>query len=307
MGGPIDLTLFGPIVTAISLIPWFVAAVAIGFVPPPMSRVGVRMFASGIGDRPDLLINANGDTAHRGYVGGAGAPSSRYQFGGGRDYSYSELVGEFSNDTVAADDDDGDRHVLGGRRNDTLGASVAFATLSGGRGDDTISASGGNNTYLFSLGDGADTIVDTSAKIDGQGNPIPNTIVFGAGITLADLRLSGASGFLRVQVGADPGDGITLGGYDQGNPAAPTPIDLFEFADGSVLTFAELIARGFDGGDGAGTFNDFILGSGVGTLMLPRPTSEAPITADDRSGITATRRTNRRAANEPHFAARRVA
>ena len=184
-------------------------------------------------------------------VGGLAVPTMTYQFGGGRTYTSSELIGTFSDDIVTRTASDGSITVWAGRGDDTLTSSGGKATLSGGTGNDTLTGSGGNNTYLYSLGDGSDLLIDTSAKVDTQGASALNRLRFGIGIGADDPHLVGAAGALTIRVGTDPYDRITLGGYDQGNPDAPAPIDLFEFADGTVLTFAELVARGFDGGDEA--------------------------------------------------------
>ena len=203
---------------------------------------------SGPGSSDIELTFAGGEQL--GIVNVAGGNNNSYRFDGGRVYSSSELVGDFSDDVVEGDDADGHHHLLGGRNDDRVVTSVAFATLSGGRGNDTLTASGGNDTFLWSLGDGSDTIDDTSAKVDSIGRPQPNSIVFSARIAASDVRLAGAAGSLRLQIGPDPNDGIVIAGYDQGNADATTPIDRLVFADGSVLSFTDLLARGFDGGDG---------------------------------------------------------
>jgi len=166
-----------------------------------------------------------------------------------RTYSTAELVGAVSTSVLQADDASGHRHLLGGKGNDTISWAAGSATFSGGRGNDTLVGNGGSNTYLYSLGDGSDTLTDTSAKTSA-GQPTPNRIVFGAGIAASDLRLSGAAGQFRVQVGNDPNDGITFGSFDQTSSSAVSPIDSFVFSDRSTLSFATLLARGFEGGSG---------------------------------------------------------
>jgi Ca2+-binding RTX toxin-like protein len=84
---------------------------------------------------------------------------------------------------------------LGGAADDSL-SSTGSSTISGGFGNDTLSGTGGSNTYLYSIGDGTDHINDTSAKTDGQGNPTPNTLSFGAGVFASDLRLGVGSNAL---------------------------------------------------------------------------------------------------------------
>jgi hypothetical protein len=133
---------------------------------------------------------------------------------------------------------------LGGRRNDTLTALAGHATFSGGRGNDVLIGGGGNNTYRYSLGDGTDSLTDTSAKTDAQGAAQFNTLKVGAGVTAQDLHIRAAEGVLILQIGADPDDAIHIQGFD---PASQTgALDRIEFSDGTTLTYAELIARGSD-------------------------------------------------------------
>ena len=179
---------------------------------------------------------------------GASAPIT-YEFVGGPTFTTAELIGTFSDGPVTVVGQGASFSMWGGRPNDAIVSSQGHATLAGGMGNDTLTGNGGNNTYLYKPGDGSDLLRELSAKVDAQGVAAPNRIKFGAGITPADLRLTGAAGALTIHVGAFPDDRITLDGYDQGNPLAPPPIDLLEFDDDSILTWAEFIARGFDGGE----------------------------------------------------------
>src|SRR5690606_10998273 len=88
-----------------------------------------------------------------------------------------------------------------------------------------------------------------SAKLDADGNVLVNRLVFDPGIGASDLRLASHAGALRLHVGSDAGDSITLHGFDQTGTTAP-PIDEFVLADGTVLTYAQLVARGLDRDDG---------------------------------------------------------
>ena len=196
------------------------------------------------------LAAANGDLAiafsqtdQLAVVGGV-TGNAKYQFDDGS-YTTSELIGRFSNAPISSVDASGGLHWVGGRANDTLSSNAGRGTLSGGLGNDTLSGSGGNNTYLYSLGDGTDRIVDTSAKTDINGNPTPNRIVFGEGIVTADLNLSYDTG-LVVTVGTGPGDVVRIVGFNPNDALATPAIDSFEFADGTVLSYAELTVRGFD-------------------------------------------------------------
>lgn len=192
---------------------------------------------------------------------GVAASVDRYEFDGAVSYRSDQLIGRYSATAVVATRPDGRQHAVGGRNNDNLSVASAGATLSGGRGNDTLRGSGGNNTYLFEVGDGADTITDTSAKTSATGAPTPNRLVFGVGITAADLKLtnSGGAGGFRIQVGAEASQGITLGSFNAGLAAAPIPIDSLVFADGTSLSYAQLVALGFDGTMG----DEFISGTAL--------------------------------------------
>ncbi|MBW7900200.1 MAG: hypothetical protein H3C26_01900 [Rhodocyclaceae bacterium] len=181
-----------------------------------------------------------------------------YEFADGGRLSYSELIGRMmegvwygpvggSGNGVSA---------IGGTTNDQIEATEGGAIVSGGRGNDTIIGNGGGNTYLYSAGDGVDTIIDTSKA---SGFTAINTLRFGAGIRPEDIKLG--LGSLLIRVGNSPDDAIHIDGFDRNDVMAQHPIDRFEFSDGTVLTYEQLIARGFDL-DGTGG-DDTISGTNV--------------------------------------------
>lgn len=194
-------------------------------------------------------------------VNGGGGSIDRYEFDSAVSYRSDQLIGRYSATSVIATALNGTQRAVGGRNDDNLTVTSSGARLSGGRGNDTLRGSGGNNTYLFEVGDGADTITDTSAKTDATGAAAPNRLVFGVGITAADLKLTnmGGPGGFRIQVGPDSGQSIILGAFDASVAAAPIPIDSLAFADGTNLTYAQLVALGFDGTSG----DDFISGTAL--------------------------------------------
>ncbi len=147
-----------------------------------------------------------------------------------------QLFGQDSADTL-----------LGDEGNDYLSGDAGDDVLTGGSGADTLVGGAGVDTYVFNLGDGVDTIVDTP----GEGNKL----VFGSGISGQDISLG--LGSLLVRVGSN-GDAIHIQGFNPADPVQSAGIDVFEFADGTTLTHAALVARGFDlvGTDG----DDFLNG-----------------------------------------------
>jgi Ca2+-binding RTX toxin-like protein len=116
----------------------------------------------------------------------------------------------------------------------------------GGIGNDRLEGGEGNDSYFFTLGDGVDTIVDTASV--GAGNEV----VFGSDITASDLRpdlvpdeSNPTLSDLLLRVGTS-GGAIQFDTFDRNNVFHPRTVEIFRFADGSVLTFEQLLARGFD-------------------------------------------------------------
>ncbi|HEU5092898.1 MAG TPA: calcium-binding protein, partial [Nitrospira sp.] len=122
----------------------------------------------------------------------------------------------------------GDDELMGGRGDDTL---------AGGAGNDALSGGSGDDTYFFNLGDGVDTVHDTS--LPGEGN----TIQFGTGIMPDDLSLGIGSFIIRVGTN---GDALHLTPFDPNNALGAHSIETFRFADGTTLNYSQLVARGFD-------------------------------------------------------------
>jgi len=136
----------------------------------------------------------------------------------------------------------------------TVGADILTGTsgndtLQGGAGNDLLSGGAGNDTYIFNPGDGVDRIVDSGGT---------DTIQFGAGITPDSLSLG--LGSLLVRVG-DQGDAIHIEGFNPDDPFNSSVIEQFQFADGTVLDIADLLARGFDIQGSAG--DDLLTGTAI--------------------------------------------
>lgn len=122
----------------------------------------------------------------------------------------SSMFGSFYNDSLT-----------GGDNNDTLKGQGGNDTLVGGKGDDT---------YLFNVGDGQDLIRDTEGS---------NVISFGADISSSSLTFStgfSAEGESYLKVGY--GDDFVM--IESGLWGA---IKAFEFADGTLLSFADAMRR----------------------------------------------------------------
>jgi len=126
------------------------------------------------------------------------------------------------------DGKDGDDFLIGGSRDDTL---------IGGAGNDVLDGGDGGDRYIFNPGDGVDVVFDSGT----QG---ADTLAFGPGIDPESLTL-GVAGALLIRIG-DTGDAVYVDGFDPDDASAAGAIERYEFADGTVLSQAQLISRGFD-------------------------------------------------------------
>lgn len=139
--------------------------------------------------------------------------------------------------------------LIGDAGDDTLAGSSVDDVLNGEAGNDFLAGGAGNDTYVFNPGDGVDHIQDDAGA---------NTLQFGAGVTPGMLTLG--LGSLSIHVGSG-GDTIHLDDFDAGDVFGIHTIDTFRFADGTSLTYNQLVARGFEinGTDG----DDLLTGTNV--------------------------------------------
>ena len=116
---------------------------------------------------------------------------------------------------------------------DVLDSGAGEDVLTGGIGNDSLNGGTGSDTYVFNLGDGVDAIDDFA--LSGEGN----ALVFGPGITRASLSLT--PGSVMIQVGMD-GDAVHLVNSHLNDPTGTHDVEYFRFADGTSLTYQELLA-----------------------------------------------------------------
>ncbi|MDO9317567.1 MAG: calcium-binding protein [Gammaproteobacteria bacterium] len=135
--------------------------------------------------------------------------------------------------------------IHGGQGDDFLhsnytGSNVTSKTntLSGGAGNDRIESGSSQDTYLFSRGDGQDTINDFNGFSTTSG---ADKIVFGAGIVQSDISATNANGHIVITVNnpSNPEltDSIKL---ENAYTSNSWQIESFEFADGSVMNAAQI-------------------------------------------------------------------
>lgn len=194
---------------------------------------------------------------------------SSIQLSDGSILAMDRLVGENYTAEVIGGSSSNYASLFGGLMSDLLSlhGAAASGVLSGGRGNDTInlnSTQGG--TMLYSIGDGHDSIGSSTPQRTGL-----NVLRFGSGISAADLRLSNDWEVMRIHVGADPNDVITLLGFHTFT-GGRAPIDRIDFADGSSMTYLQLVSLGISGGAGddavIGTTNADRLSGGAGRDTL---------------------------------------
>lgn len=148
-----------------------------------------------------------------------------------------------------------DNVLNGNSAANTLSGNSGNDILNGGTGNDILTGGAGSDTYLINAGDGVDYVYDDI--LSGV-----NSLVFGAGVDPASIKL------FQGSLGLDLGNGniIHIDGVDYNDVANTSSIQRFQFADGSVLTAQQLVARGFDirGTDG----NDLISGTNVSDRIV---------------------------------------
>jgi len=131
---------------------------------------------------------------------------------------------------------EGDDNLSGNSGDDTIYGDDGDDTLSGGEGSDIMTGGAGNDTYVFNIGDGVDTIADTSTLAEG------NMILFGEGITASDLTFVRNDGSLTINIG-NSGDAINLLNFDQDETAGSLVVRALRFADGSQRNLTYFINR----------------------------------------------------------------
>jgi YD repeat-containing protein len=145
-------------------------------------------------------------------------------------------------------------NVIIGNRGDNI--------LQGFAGNDRLEGGEGSDTYLFTRGDGQDTIEDNSAGVAG----VDKIVLTGINSTEAQLSRSGVD--LLIKLGQ--GDQITAKKFFY--PDGSYQIEQLVFDDGIVLSLDQLKAapiRGTDGNDTLGefTWSDNIIGSSQNNVL----------------------------------------
>ncbi|WP_447971535.1 calcium-binding protein [Nitrospira sp. M1] len=149
---------------------------------------------------------------------------------------------------------------------DVIDGFVGSDRLDGGAGDDYLRGNSGNDVYVFDRGYGHDTVSDSFVSILHANT---DTIEFGGTLTPDDLWVSRDDTRLVIEI-KDTADTLTI--RSQYHYTGWYSIEQFAFADGQVLSKADMTARTMLGSDEdndiAGTDGDNLLDGGGGDDML---------------------------------------
>ena len=192
-----------------------------------------------------ITITGNGNNSISG-----GDGNDRIRGGLGHDM----INGDSGNDIISGYDGDdrlnggmGNDSVYGGNGNDTLWGESGDDYLNGGDGDDVLFGGQGTDylvggkgadTYVFSLGEGKDTIIDNVGE--------HNALQFGQNISVNDLHIDVATDVRgntdwKITIKGSEGDSITINDqFVSGKTDAV--IDTFRFDEGT-LSLQDLMGR----------------------------------------------------------------
>lgn len=160
-----------------------------------------------------------------------------------REWAQTHLTQAMQLSTVTGDS------LFSGAGADTLTATRSGVTLNAGRGDDTLNIAGSGVSGVvaeFEQGDGVDTVIG-GVQLSTLVNRQANVARFGEGIDASSLQLiatRGTSSSANVYVSYGTAGDMIKVTFSGTATNASRPFDRFEFADGSVLTWEQLVERG---------------------------------------------------------------
>ena len=201
------------------------------------------------------------DSSHALVSGGDG--NDRIRGGLGND----TINGDSGNDIIFGYDGDdrlnggmGNDSIHGGNGNDTLWGESGNDRLNGGDGNDVLFGGQGTDylvggkgadTYVFSLGEGKDTITDNVGE--------HNALQFGQNISVNDLHIDAITDVRgnidwKITVKGSEGDSITINDQFVSGNTNNAVIDTFRFDEGT-LSLQELMGR-LSGNDNISNLSD---------------------------------------------------
>jgi len=147
--------------------------------------------------------------------------------------------------------------LTGNALDNSIYAGSGLNTLTGLQGNDYLEGGRGADTYVFNIGDGQDTILDYDSNTTNL-----DTILFGAGISFADLNIRGENGNLIISI-INTADQITINNWFSSNA---NRVEQIIFNDGQIASIAQntyidsVVITGSGNIQGAAT-NDELIGS----------------------------------------------
>ncbi|MGH8857556.1 MAG: calcium-binding protein, partial [Polaromonas sp.] len=175
------------------------------------------------------------------------------------------LLGKATGDQLSAGDGDdildggggddvlyagnGNDTLLGGTGSDYLRGQAGNDVLDGGAGNDVVQGGTGSDVYLFGRGDGQDLLRNQQADytynglyVETDAGSTTDVLRFKAGVSASDLEIVRSGNDLVLKI-KGTSDQVTLEGFYYGNVINHSiSVDRIEFADGSVLSDAEITA-----------------------------------------------------------------
>lgn len=129
--------------------------------------------------------------------------------------------------------------LVGGEGNDTLIGNDGDDILIANRGEDVLLGGPGRDTYVIHRGDGLKVIQDAPDDALGKNASV---IVFGDGITRSQVTFTVGS----LVIDAGEGDQVRIDGFDPNNALATPVLERIEFADGTMMTYQDILDQGFE-------------------------------------------------------------
>ncbi|MEK7793896.1 MAG: calcium-binding protein, partial [Candidatus Hydrogenedentota bacterium] len=155
----------------------------------------------------------------------------------------TSLVGDDYLDGGAGEDTliggGGNDVLIGGTEKDALYGGLGDDLLFGGTADDILNGGTGKDTYFYNRGDGVDTIQDPDITTGAQ---YLSSVALGEGITKEQVKFK--LGSLAIDTGG--GDVLHIEGFNQFDPLATRVLDAIQFADGTVMSYQDVLAQGFE-------------------------------------------------------------
>jgi len=206
---------------------------------------GADQLSGGAGDDTYVVDNA-GDTVIEASAAGYDTVESSVSYVLPENVERLILTG---NQNIAGTGNDLDNVIIGNGGDNALAGQGGDDTLNGQGGNDALDGGEGDDTYVWARGDALDRITDVSGQ---------DVLQFGAGLTVDNLalRVTAANGVYTAHIRALDANGCEIEG--EGLDFAVTrnaaggfvaPVEQFRLADGTVLSFDDLLIKTVITGD----------------------------------------------------------